>query len=233
MNLSTPARELVNLIRRHRLNYDTFRTACHQARQYLSLKPPRRGKSLPKLLTSAEITKYFDAVDAADNLQHQIMLRLLLHTGVRVAELCAIRVSDVDLAAGKIYIDSGKGDKDRYVLFGDTFRLPLRAYIASHPENVYLFESQRRKTKLSTRWVRLIVAEYGRAAGIEREGNVHPHLFRHALLTHLTKEGVSDAQIQLISGHASKKSLERYQHLSLADVKEDYEAAARKLPTGV
>lgn len=233
MNLSPAARELVNLIRRHRLNYDTFRTAAYAARKYLSLKPPKRGRMLPKLLTDAEIKRYFDAVDAGDNLQHQVMLRLLLYTGVRVAELCAIRVSDIDLAAGKIFIESGKGDRDRYVLFGDQFRLPLRAYLSAHMENEYLFESSRRKTRMTTRWVQKIVAQYGHAAAIERDRNVHPHLFRHAILTHLTREGVSDAQIQLVSGHASKKSLERYQHLALSDVAGDYQAAVRKLPEGV
>ena len=47
---------------------------------------------------------------------------------------------------------------------------------------------------------------------------LHPHLFRHQMLTYLTSKGLSDAQIQLISGHESKKSLEVYQHLSLKSV---------------
>lgn len=230
VNLSAPARELVNLIRRHRLTYDSLRIAAFQARRHLNLRPPKRGRQLPKLLTEPELRSYFDAVDAADNLQHAILIRLFLYTGVRVAELCSIRVSDVDLEAGKIFIESGKGDRDRYVLFGDQFRLPLRAYIASHPENEYLFESKLKKL-FTTRRVHQIVAEYGEAAGLDRA--VHPHLFRHAILTHLTKSGVSDAQIQLVSGHASKKSLERYQHLALSDVKADYETAVRKLPQGI
>ena len=228
MNAAT--RELVNLIRRHRLSYDAFRVAAHLARKHLGIKPPKRGRVLPKLLTESELRSYFDTVDAADNLQHAILIRLFLYTGVRVAELCAIRVSDVDLEAGKIFIESGKGDRDRYVLFGDQFRLPLRAYIASHPENEYLFESKLKK-RFTTRRVHQIVAEYGEAAGLDRA--VHPHMFRHAILTHLTKSGVSDAQIQLVSGHASKKSLERYQHLALSDVKADYETAVRKLPQGI
>lgn len=230
MNLSPAARELVNLIRRHRLTYDTFRVATFHARRHLKLRPPKRGRALPRLLTEAQMKSYFDAVDAGDNLQHSILLRLFLYTGVRVAELCAIQIRDVDLDAGKIFIQSGKGDRDRYVLFGDQFRLPLRAYISAHPDNVHLFESKYKKG-FTTRRIHQIVAEYGEAAGLDVA--VHPHLFRHAILTHLTKSGVSDAQIQLVSGHASKKSLEVYQHLSLADVKQDYETAVRKLPTGI
>jgi len=136
----------------------------------------------------------------------------------------------VDLDAGKIFIRSGKGDKDRYVLFGDQFRLSLRAYILAHPQNTFLFESKFKKP-YTTRRVHQIVAEYGRAAGIDQA--VHPHLFRHALLTHLKKEKVDDAQIQLISGHSSRKSLEIYTHIALSDVKQDYETAVRKLPQGI
>ena len=231
MNLSPAARELVNLIRRHRLTYDSLRIATFQARRHLSIKPPRRGYALPKLLTQSDLTRYFDAVDCAGNLQHSILLRSLLFTGCRVAELCAIHRTDIDLDACKIFIQSGKGDRDRYVLFDEKFRLTLRTYLATVPENEYLFESARRKKPYTTRRVHQIVAEYGRAAGIEQP--VHPHLFRHALLTHLKKNKVDDAQIQLISGHASRKSLEIYTHLALSDVQPDYQKAMKDLPEGI
>ena len=66
-----------------------------------------------------------------------------------------------------------------------------------------------------------IVQQYRVRAGITQP--VHPHLFRHQMLTYLTAQGLSDAQIQLISGHESKKSLERYQHLSLQSVEQAYQ----------
>lgn len=226
MNLNAPAREIVNLIRRHRLSYDTFRQAAHMARKHLGIKPPVRGRKLPKLLSEAALKAYFKAVDDTDNLQHQIMLRILLYTGVRVAELCAIRVVDVDLAAGKVFIESGKGAKDRYILFPDAFRLPLKAYVLAHNQNEYLFESQQRR-RYSTRRIQQIVEEYAGRAGIEER--VHPHLFRHQCLTFLTANGMTDAAIQLVSGHASKKSLERYQHMSLKDAREPYQEAMKKL----
>jgi integrase len=56
---------------------------------------------------------------------------------------------------------------------------------------------------------------------------VHPHLFRHQMITYLTSRGLSDAQIQLISGHESKKSLEIYQHLSLGAVEQAYQEAVQ------
>ena len=58
---------------------------------------------------------------------------------------------------------------------------------------------------------------------------LHPHLFRHQMLTYLTSKGLTDAQIQLISGHESKKSLEVYQHLSLKSVDKAYQDAVQSV----
>lgn len=226
MNLPPAARELVAFIRRHRLNYDGFRKVSYQARLYLKMKPPGRAHHLPQLMSQDALRRFYNAVDKAPNLQHQIMLRLLFYAGLRVSELAAIRVEDVDLQSYKIFIRSGKGDKDRYVAFPERFRLALQAHLLSNPDNTYLFES-RRKTLYTTRMIAKIVQEYAEAAEIPVK--VHPHLFRHQMISYLTAEGLSDAQIQLVSGHASKKSLEKYQQISLADVALDYQAAMRKL----
>ena len=67
--------------------------------------------------------------------------------------------------------------------------------------------------------------EYREKAGLSQP--IHPHLFRHQMLTYLTSKGLSDAQIQLISGHESKKSLEIYQHLSLESVDKAYQDAVQ------
>lgn len=77
------------------------------------------------------------------------------------------------------------------------------------------------------RRVQQIVQQYHDQAAIECK--VHPHLFRHQMLTYLTSHGLTDAQIQLISGHESKKSLEVYQHLSLQTVARAYQEAVRPL----
>ena len=149
---------------------------------------------------------------------------------VRVSELSGIRVEDVDLDASRIFIERGKGDKDRYILFPESFRLVLTAHLAANPDNVYLFESRHRHP-YTPRRIQQIVQEHADRAGIPE--HVHPHLFRHQLLTWPTAQGLPDAQIQLISGHSSKKSLEVYQHLSLADVGPGYQRAVKGLELGV
>jgi site-specific recombinase XerD len=119
----------------------------------------------------------------------------------------------------KIFINRGKGAKDRYILFPTSFRLVLKSHLHATPRNRYLFET-RRFGPFTTRRIQQIVQGYREMAGITQP--LHPHLFRHQMLTFLTSKGLSDAQIQLISGHESKKSLEVYQHLSLESVDKAY-----------
>jgi integrase/recombinase XerD len=154
------------------------------------------------------------------------MLKLLFYTAVRVSELVQIEVGDVDLERSKIFIRRGKGQKDRYILFPRSFRLVLKAHLSAHDGNRFLFESQR-FGPYTTRRVQQIVQHYRAQAGLAEK--VHPHLFRHQMLTFLTSRGLSDAQLQLISGHESKKSLEVYQYLSLASVEAGYQAAVAEV----
>jgi integrase/recombinase XerD len=219
-------RDISRLVRRARIDYEGFRRVCSRVRKEAGLQRPPRSRKLPHILSETSLKRFFDAVQASGNLQHEIMLKLLFLTAVRVSELTNIRVEDLDLDACKIFIEQGKGAKDRYILFPETFRLILKAHFAANPENRYLFES-RQRTKFSPRRVQQIVSEY--AAIAELPEHVHPHLLRHQMLTWLTAQGVPDAQIQLISGHASKKSLEVYQHLSLAQVEAGYQRAVKQL----
>ena len=224
--LQPTTREIARIVKRARLSYDELRRVFQGVRKLLDLKPPKRPQRLPHILPEASLRAFYNAISAGGNLQHEIMLKLLLYTALRVSELAAIEVSDVDLDSCKIFIQSGKGDKDRYILYPESFRLILRAHLAANPENRFLFES-RQRTKFSTRRIEYIVSEYAEAAGIEQR--VHPHLLRHQMLTWLTAQGLTDAQIQLISGHASKKSLEVYQHLSLSQTSPAYQEAVKKL----
>ena len=217
---------MVNASRRSHLSYDQFIKLCSLARKRLNLSRPKRSRHLPQIIPDDALKRFYQIIDQDKNAKYQLMLRLLLFCGVRVSELVNIMISDVDLNGQKIFIRSGKGDKDRYVLFPKQFRLALQLHINTNPDNRYLFESNRRK-QFSTRMVQYIVNDYAEAAQLPVK--CHPHTLRHQLLTFLTKEGLTDAQIQLISGHSSKKSLEVYQHLSLVDVSDSYQQAMQKL----
>src|ERR1700675_1099727 len=186
--------QLVRIARKARLGYDDFLYISQQARKKLGLRRGRKERRLPQLLADADLKRFFRAIQG---------------------ELVQIEVGDVDLEACKIFINRGKGAKDRYILFPASFRLVLKSHLRASPDNRYLFET-RLCGPFTARRIQQIVQKYRRHAGITQP--VHPHLFRHQILTYLTAKGLSDAQIQLISGHESKKSLEVYQHLSMETV---------------
>ncbi len=92
---------------------------------------------------------------------------------------------------------------------------------------MYLFESNRCQ-QFTTRWIREIVKKYALNAGIKKR--IHPHLFRHQILTYLTSKGIVDAKIQTFSGHKNRESLSIYQDLSLSDIEKEYWEAMNSYP---
>jgi integrase/recombinase XerD len=209
------------VFRRHRLSYSQIAYVVRRARQSLDIVEKRPTKKLPRNLSGHELSSFFSAVERNGDASHQLIFRLLFFTGLRVAELTSVTRLDVNLDERMIRVNLGKGGKDRMVLYPDHLQLSLRLHMEAHPGQRYLFESRRRE-RLSSRWIQLLAKEYGELAGIER---MHPHRLRHSLLTDLTKAGLSDAQIMLLSGHSTKKALEVYQSLALSDVREDYSRA--------
>jgi integrase/recombinase XerD len=217
------ATKILSMVRKERLDYEELRYIFRKVRKEAKLKRPKTRQNPPQVLNDSELKKFFQVIRECGNVEHEIMLRLLFMTAIRVSELCNIEVGDVDMAANKIFIRDGKGGKNRYVLFSESLGLPLSIHRQNNPRNKFLFESNW-NGKYSVRRIQQIVEKYADKAGIER---IHPHLFRHQMLTWLTRSGLSDAQIQLLSGHSSKKSLEVYQHISLQDVEQSYQEAVR------
>jgi len=224
------AKQVAKLLCKQRPDPSYIKKVFQYVREDLGLKGGRvRAKRLPELMTEDELNRFYKAVWYAFNRTHMVMLKLILFTGIRNEELANLTLKDVDLDSLRIRISHGKGDKDRYVLFPPYFRGELAQYVSIQKEKgaVYLFESNR-KSKFTTRWIREIVKKYARKADIEKR--IHPHLFRHQILTYLTSKGIVDAKIQLISGHKNRESLSIYQDLSLSDVEKEYWDAMKDFP---
>jgi integrase/recombinase XerD len=215
---------IARIVRKAGLDYDGWRYVSKRIRKECELKPAKKGKRLPKVLTQDDFRRFYEIVDRADDVQHSLMLRLLFYTGVRVSELCNIAIGHVDLEHCKIRIEHGKGDKDRYVLFGKSFATALRTHIAAHPDNRWLFQT-RRNTRFSTRRVQQIVGLYATKAGVKAT----PHTFRHQAITYLTRHsGLADAELQLITGHSRRETLAIYQHVALdGQIEERYQQAMK------
>ncbi len=217
-------KQITKIIRKAGLDYEDWRYVAKQVRKTCDLKPAKKSRKLPNILTADDFRQFFKEIDQANNVQHGLMLRLLFYTGVRVSELCNMLVTEVDLENCKIRITQGKGSKDRYVLFSKSFATALRTHIAGHPNNRWLFQT-RRNTKFSTRRVQQIVKLYAEKAGVKAT----PHSFRHQCITWLTRHsGLADAELQLITGHARRETLTVYQHVALdEDLEDRYQEAMR------
>jgi integrase/recombinase XerD len=216
--------KIVRIVKQEGWDYKDLRYAYRRIREQLDLRPPKKTKKLPRVLSEEDFKRFYRLIEKVDNFQHELMLKLLFFTGVRNQELVNIRVGDVYLNEDKIFIEKGKGGKDRYVLFNQDFKIALKAYMKNHPKNRYLFQT-RLNNKYTTRRIQQIVKNYANKAGVKAT----PHTFRHQAITWLSKHGFTDAELMLITGHSSKDSLQIYQHLALKDVEEKYQQAMRKV----
>lgn len=217
-------KKISRIVREEGWDYEDFRYVYRRIREQLALRPAKKSKKLPQILSEEEFKKFYREIEKADNLQHELMLKLLFYTGVRVNEITNIKVSDVYLDENKIFIEKGKGSKDRYVLFNQDFKTALKVYMKNHPKNRFLFQT-RNNTKYTPRRIQQIVKYYAEKAGIKAT----PHTFRHQAITWLSKHGFTDAELMLITGHSSKESLKIYQHLALGDIEGKYQDAMRKV----
>src|SRR3989454_5687364 len=223
------ARELAKYLRAERPDYSYLKSVFRALREELEIQVPRRETRLPEVPTEEEMRHFYQAVWNCRNFGDMMLIKTLFYTGVRVSELVAIRLDEVDVERCQIRITQGKGHKDRQVPFPLSFRELLAVHMERMGEKgaVYLFESSRRN-KYTDRGVRKMLARYAAQAGITR--SMSPHKWRHFLFTWLKKEGIDDALIQPYSGHATRQSLEIYSRLSLADAQGAYDQAMEWFP---
>ena len=164
------------------------------------------------------------AADPEDllGLRDRAMLELLYSTGIRVSELAALNLQNLDLRNAELRVH-GKGSKERIVSLGEVVREYLGRYLsASRPylastEEPALFVSLRGKRFHYTN-ISFLVRSCGRKAGIRKR--VSPHGLRHTCATHLLQGRADIRHIQRIPGHAQITSTELYTHLVLEDLKE-------------
>lgn len=223
------ARQLAKYLREERPDYAYLKEVFRHLRAELDIPVQRQPKKLPYVPTEAEIRSYYTTVWASRRTGDIVLIKTLLYTGVRVAELVKIRLDDVDLDACRIRITQGKGGKDRTVPFPATFKETLALHIAAAREKgaAFLFESSWKKP-YSTRGVRAMLARYAAKAGLQH--NMPPHRLRHFLFTWLKSQGIDDALIQPYSGHASRTSLEIYSKIALGPAQETYDSVIDQFP---
>jgi integrase/recombinase XerD len=180
------------------------------AKTPLSLKDlrPRPAKELPNVLSEQEVVALFEAVD---NLKHKTILMLIYSAGMRLGELIRLRVDDLHLDSGKIFIKAGKGKKDRYTILAAQMRKPLADYLKAYKPRYWLIESPTGEP-YSARSVQTILQRAVVKAKVNPYATVHT--LRHSFATHLLERGTDIRYIQGLLGHASVKTTEIYTHIT-------------------
>lgn len=192
------------------------------------LGAPRAWKALPKYLTLDEVDRLIAAPDVTTplGLRDRALLEVLYATGVRVSELLALTLPDVDLAEG-VLTTMGKGRKERVVPVGASAVTWVQRYLATaRPHLLGTHASSRlflngRGGTLSRMGFWKILAAYGRRAGIGRA--ISPHVLRHSFATHLLEHGADLRAIQLMLGHANLSTTQIYTHVLDARLRSVYE----------
>lgn len=218
------AKQLTNILKHTRPDYIYLSEIFKQVRKELGITVSKKARPLPFVPTDEEMRRFYDIVWSSKNRTHALMVKTMAYTGVRVAELIKLKLIDVDLESCQIRVIQGKGGKDRRVPFPSSFKETLALHMEAMRKlgSAYLFESTW-KQPYSTVGVRKMITSYSKLADISKP--LSPHKFRHFLLTYLKKQGLDDALIQPYSGHESRKSLEVYSRLSLADAQPSYNIA--------
>jgi site-specific recombinase XerD len=183
----------------------------HYMHEHLPM--PKRQRPLPDVLSLAEVQRL---LDSASNLYHRAMLMTLYSTGMRRAEMCRLKVSDIDSERMIVHIRKGKGGRDRDVPLSQNLLETLREYWRWMKPRTYLFpgtvKGWRADVPITPKVVWKAVNEAGKRAGIRHR--VAPHLLRHSFATHMLEAGADLRTIQVLLGHAKIGDTALYLHLS-------------------
>ena len=195
------------------------------------LAVPKLDRPLPKVLKRAHANELCEAPSDKTpvGLRDRAILELLYGSGLRVAELCAMDVGDIDLGRGKLRV-TGKGRKERQVPVGDPTRRALITYLESArpallekrpdgPDRFALFLNQR-GNRLGPRGVRHLMNGYEVAEGLPP---VSPHALRHSFATHLLDGGADLRTVQELLGHENLATTQIYTHVSTERLRAVYE----------
>lgn len=200
---------------------------------FLDIKSLKVPKRLPKIIKDREIEMMLDACDLNKALgyRNHLIILMLYGLGLRVSELCNLKINDIDFSREEVLIH-GKGSKDRYLILIPEISANLKHYLANERisllvksrdfNNKYVFLNNKGGT-LTTRGVRVILDGV-----IEKCGetfHITPHMLRHSFATALLNNGADLRSVQELLGHENLSTTQIYTHVSYETMKKQYQNA--------
>ena len=188
------------------------------------LRAPKAPRKLPKVLDADEAVRLVEVpTDAPLGLRDRALLELFYSSGLRLSELCALRWSDLDLAAGVVTV-LGKGRKQRIVPVGSHARAALAAWREEKPaEDAAPVFPGRGGGTISQRAVQLRIQQLAQRQGLFK--HVHPHMLRHSFASHILESSGDLRGVQELLGHADIATTQIYTHLDFQHLAKVYDGA--------
>jgi len=168
-------------------------------------------KTLPRVLSRDEVSRLFAA---APNPRARTLLMLTYATGLRVSEVCALQLADIESAPDRmcIKVRQGKGAKDRYTMLSPQLLATLRDYWLQYRPRTWVFPNPTGTGPIDIKVAQRIYGVARDRAGLGRNGGIHT--LRHSFATHLLEAGVDIHTIQRLLGHGHVSTTMRYFHLA-------------------
>jgi len=190
-----------------------------------NIESPKQEKKLPKVLTEEEIKKLINSIDLNHDFgqRNKTIIEILYGTGIRVSELVNLKLSNIFFKENIIKV-IGKGNKERFVPFGEIASNEMKIYINNR--NRLKIDSKSSDILFLNRYGRgltrsmifKIISDASKRIGLDKK--ISPHTLRHSFATHLIKNGADLRTIQLILGHESITTTEIYTHLDTLHLEE-------------
>ncbi len=199
---------------------------CHN-NPGLQVQAPKRPKKLPDTLDTDQLAGVLNVTpDSPLSLRDHAMMELFYSSGLRLAELVALDLVDLDLDEGMVRV-VGKGSKERIVPVGSKARdaiqqwLTVRRGMAQDGENAVFIA--RGGQRISRRQVQVRVKAWGLQQGLE--GNLYPHKLRHSFASHLLESSGELRAVQELLGHSDISTTQIYTHLDFQHLANVYDRA--------
>lgn len=181
---------------------------------------------LPKIISQQNVKKMLDQINinCPTGIRNYAMIIFMYRSGLRVSEVCNLGLSDVNFETRLIYIQQGKGQKDRYMPMDNDIIGCAKKWVNTRPDGEYFF-STLKGGKLDKRYVREMCYRISKKAGVyildgKKKKPVNPHMLRHSFATELLREGFTLRQVQEALGHSNVSTTMVYTHVIMDELQD-------------
>ena len=185
--------------------------------------------NLPKIIDQKSVKKLLSKINLScpTGIRNYAIIMAMYRGGLRVSEVCNLTLSDIDFDSGILYIQQGKGSKDRYTVIDNVAIDAFKNWLAIRPESQFFFCTLQ-GGQLDQRYIREVCYRLSKKAGVyiqdgTQQKPVHPHAFRHTFATRaLNDVGMNIREVQVMLGHSSLASTMIYTHVQPKELAEKY-----------